>query len=304
MRGSVGAFLLGMGLSASSASVALVLRPDVSVPDSSVNCGLRNSGVQDYRDLVEKVNIKIAPGDDPNDPDTREVSSKYPATMPLVCEMPEGGTSVVGTANYLEGKRVATVLHTVMDPSSCSSIVKMNTCSLFDGKKTYPFSWEQDPEALCNKLNGLGDDFIITGKLKQKIPGRTPYTVTCVKDLSKLDQLEVVVVGASATNYSKGPRPKYGKETLVSKGMSYGTAEFGEKPFLKYSNDTGPITSGGALLVKMDGKYKLIGLNRGDYLDGEQNMNFLASGNSDGYAADKENNYSTGILFGGELGCR
>jgi hypothetical protein len=259
------------------------------------------------RGNIWQANIKLDPTEEK--PDSREITTKYPATLPLVCEMPEGGTSVVGSANYVEGNRVVTILHTIVDKDNyCKPIVKLDTCSLFDGKRQYFVEWRGDPVSMCRGLPGDPDsDAIVVGDLSKKIPGRKPYKIACKDTVSQDEGNPVLVVGAGATNWKKS-KIRYGKERLLAPGHTYGVRSVGSEVFLKYSNDTGKLTSGGAVLMKLGSKDMLVAINRGDYLDGPQNEQYISEQfkqefSDDGMLADPLNNFSEGLMFGQEVGC-
>jgi hypothetical protein len=262
------------------------------------------------RGLIRKANIKLDPAEeDWNKPDSRKITTEFPATLPLVCEVEGKGTNVVGSANYVEGNRAVTVLHTIVDTvNNCDPIVKLDTCSLFDGKRQYFLKWQGDPVSMCRYLTGgSGSDAIVVGSLTKKIPGRKPYKIACMKTVPQEADIPVLVVGANATNW-KGRKIRYGKERLLSPGHTYGVRISGAGVSLKYSNDTGKLTSGGAVLMKIGSRQLLVALNRGDHLGGSQNAQYIEDQFAkefpdDGMLADPFDNFSDGLMFGPEVGC-
>jgi hypothetical protein len=248
---------------------------------------------------VKRINIKIAPGDDPDNPDTREISKKYPGTMALACKRNDGQMKLWGTVNYISGRKVATILHVLFEKyMHCEPKVKFNTCAMYDGKSLYPIKWEEDPLTICNdKIRSSFDDVIIYGDLTSKIPKVKPYTPVCEKDVPDSKNDEVIVVGSDAHNFKGRAKLNHGKMRLVSRGISYEKKIDYHGTFLKYSNDTGEGTSGGAILMEIGGKTVLVGIHKGDILFSILAEESGLRGTRDGLRSDEENNYSQGLLF-------
>jgi hypothetical protein len=301
----IGSLFLAFLISGSSA-IASPFRAS----DTAPGYRMPNQPAAESRDIWE-ANVKLDPIEEDRDkPDSRKITTKFPATLPLVCEMPEGGTSVVGSANYVEGNRAVTILHTVVElgDGDCKPIVKLDTCSLFDGKRQYFIKWRGDPVSMCWYLSGKhGSDAILVGDLSKKIPGRAPYKIACKETVPENEGSPVLVIGAGATNWKKS-KIRYGKERLLAPGHTYGVQNSWDNLFLKYSNDTGPLTSGGAVLMKLGSKEMLVAIHRGDFLDGDLDMQaqkarLVDDHSRDDMLADPINNYSEGLMFGSEVGC-
>lgn len=289
---------LSFALSYSFSSYSINIRVPVSTIKK--DCNLKKSGVEDYRDLVQKVGIRKTDEEAVGKEDSRVVSSQYKASFPMGCERLTEGKEKSGTINYIGNNRAVSVLHTILDLETCKPRVKMDKCFFYDGSKIYPLKWKGNPVEICQ--NNPEQDAVIVAEIIGENPGVNPYKIKCSDEINLSEGEAIKVVGSIASNY-KGPAFKFGKENLVGKGKVFRSGTYQNQGYVTYDVDTGKGTSGGALVINEGGEDYLVGVHRGDW--GLEYLRSATKGQEVILPADKTDNYGQGILFGTEvLGCK
>lgn len=265
--------------------------PRVPISPSRRDCDLKNSSVEHYKDLVHKASIRGR--------DTREVSKSYKGTMLLVCNK-QGTNKTSGSINLVEDSEALTVLHNVVDLETCKATASLGSCYIYDGKLLYPLKWKKDPVALCRE-NG-GKDSVLVAEFNGPKPERPAYRVLCENDVDKEKLDRVKVIGSEAENF-KSSQFRLGHSTIVGEGELYDIIK--SEKTLKYENDTGAGTSGGAVVGTINGKEYLIGIHVGDHYGEEEEEILNSTGSLDGLPADKDTFYGQGLTLGAEIsGCK
>lgn len=260
-----------------------------SIPraDQSINCTLRSASQEgNYRHLIQKIAIR---GED-----ERVLETVKSPTMPLVCKSSDGKNMSNGSINLVEGKRVVTVLHNLVDLSTCAPLNNPTKCSLYDGSFAYGIKWEEEPVELCKQNDGK--DMAVEGHLPGKAPDRRGYKVLCKSQLGDEKGLSVTVRGAQAENFSSLNRKKFGKAVAKGEGQIYQVSPY--ENVVRYDVDTGPGTSGGATTIFRDSAEYLIAVHRGD----KSSMSYSVSEagedpSMDGLPADEKANFGEGLIF-------
>lgn len=253
---------------------------------TNAKCSARVGQIEDYRDLVQKVSIR---GED-----TRTASKEFGATGRVGCKNTQGELIQTGSANFISSKKIATVLHNVVDLETCKPLFDLDQCFIVHkGKPEFIRDWAVDPAEMCrqNKTKNNGDGFIVA-ELKKKSDVKNPYKILCSKDLDKKIANKVTAVGARAANSDIKLGPG---ENIVGSGDVFKIDK--EKQIITYEADTGLGTSGGAIVTEIDGKKYLIAVDAGDSFNPavyglDQNIK-----DWNGYKADPQYNYGYGYLI-------
>jgi hypothetical protein len=267
----------------SSVALAVNVRTSVSVPDKK-DCDLRANGVENYRDLVQKVSIRGK--------DTRKLSTDNDGVLPFGCEEPDGRKTIFATATLSSKDQIITVLHNVVDTDTCKAYSDLKKCFVQDGDKQIAIeSWSGDLEKECKK----GKDSIIVGNLKTNVTSRDAIDVVCT-DAIDLREIKTVETRAAISDNFK--QPDLRKEIIVGSGKYYGVDR--ESKSLKFEADSGPGASGGPLVTQYSGRDVAIGIIRGNAYRGEAKKAFDRQGHADGAKADSDDNFGEAFpIFSG-----
>ena len=253
---------------------------------NALNCSARSPQTRHYEELIHNIAIR---GDD-----ERKLESGKTSTLPLFCKSSGGKNMASGSISLVVGKRAVTVLHNLVELSTCAPLNDVSKCALYDGSFAYDLRWEKDPVEIC-KENG-GRDQPVEGHLPGEAPKRKGYKVICKSQLGKEEGTEVVVRGAIAKNFTLLDRSKFGKAVAKGEGKIYRVSPY--ENTVRYDVDTGPGTSGGATTIFRDGEEYMIAIHRGDKSTMSYSTTESAEDPSlDGLPADEVANYGEGLIF-------
>ena len=176
----------------SSVAMAVNVRTSVSVPDKK-DCDLRANGVENYRDLVQKVSIK---GNDDRVPDeTAETSG----ALKLICKDGSGKAKSVGSAQLIQpGNVISTSAHNFID-KNCKKIFDPSNCAVVQlrGGGADFFYLDGTASKLgsdCPHQNGK-DDWAVA-RLKQSVSA-TAARICDPRNVSKGENVRMVAANES-----------------------------------------------------------------------------------------------------------
>lgn len=254
---------------------------------NTIQCSARNSQTKHHQQIVHSVAIR---GDD-----TRKITSKYAATMPLGCTDKNGNRKVYGSASLTEDGKIVSVLHNVMDIKTCNPKAgTFEKCFLTDGDVTFPIKWGEDLSQKCNR----DGDSVLVGEFAKDRPNIKGYKSLCADRVRAEGATKVRVVGARATNASR--KLNLGRERIESEDELYKIDQSSQT--IRYANDTGVGTSGGAIFMEINGEEYFVGVHRGDKFRGKKSR-LSGQGREDGLEPGASDNYGEGFMFSNGEGC-
>ena len=225
------------------------------------------------------------------DDDTRYLREDTTGTVSLICTGNDGRLTLCGSAAIIEGGFIVSAIHTLVDVYSCQPKVDTASCFIATATHRVTVTWARNPSAECEtnsqRRSQSRGDGIVVGSLGKTASTLPAYKVLCRDSLHRVSDDMVLVSGAHALNSSLKAAPSHTAlhrpGTIVSQGRVYSLY----KDQIRYDNDTGPGTSGGAITIMVGADEYLIGVHSGDVVDG------LA----DGAPADIHNNHGIGFLL-------